>query len=1601
MAASMNSVMMKFFNLPPAMRMMLAVAGFGSLASIVYFLGGSFLRSKEGRIWILIIALIGLVLGVTIYLIIRSFRRKKSASLSGALESQGPTRGDIAEQEQIYREKFHNKMAELKANGLSVYRLPWFVLLGEPGCGKTASLIHSGLDFPLGKDEVPGFGGTRNYNWWFTNDAVILDTAGRIAFQEEGTTDRTEWEYFLKLLQKHRPRCPVNGLAVAIPADKLLRDTSEERAQKATVLRERLRQVHQVLRVRFPTFVLVTKMDLVGGFNEFFEEIRVDLQQRSQMFGWSRPGEFQEPYDPATFTQAFDDVYFRLRDWSMRYLQRKATEQELGLVVTFPESFRQIREPLNDYVSSIFQKSPLLEPPFFRGFYFTSAVQEGAPIFDVFARSRPGVTIPERAVKAVDSKAFFIHDFYERKVFAEQGLVFRSAKHVTLNRRMRRIVWAGTAAMLVLMLALFGFGYFGVADLVTKPQDDCEKAAEIVKEVRHEKVPIGKWKEHIPMAQKLREHYDSYNKAGAPLRAHSLYIFANIHVPRDRVGLIHARYTLDTLLSPILRETEQKLLSDPVNKAPDEYLAALRVYTRWYGEIVGSGERELLDEDQARERGGEVRALLNFVGGGTEDERAAALEEIVAALESLADENRYFALQVLNDQKRMDKEEATNLLVAVVEKLKDYQANALRLDNEDDKFLAYWLGLADKLRLLRERYGELLTLETDLRQLDTLNDASRRFRELAADARYLGETDSPTSGSIAEAYFELQQYLVNNPVPRIDKKIMRLGDQARLAAEQWNQGFASILEPLEEKAPNRLAPQNAVYARIDEARDQLEIIFEELQAELRQRLNVPPQAEPAVYYAETEKLIELDELTDKSPRFDRDPSIKLIDKPFGPKDQLKGYLSELASLLPEGDDQVDLSILRNWLELLKQSQSGTLAGPTLEAWLNNLSGLADTSPTDIKQYSGLNDRPFWRPLELLTLVNAVQDGLQLRTRGGLFNLMKAECQRVSEAPDLPGLAQLMPGYNQIDDSLPFEPLQTEVAEETPPTEEVAPVEAEPPPDDGVIGGRRRRAAPPPPEESATPEPRRRGPRQTVRPPLVKYHTLQFLHQTLMAHYEVSQALAKHGEPGKAVIKKLDLAADAYIRNYFLDWKGVYDNYLILLDKDTRAFLEQCRGGASDWSQFRQGLLDSRTQTTGGLSVRTESLVRECLLFEKIFTSDQGPNDAAYNRIADVRAALGPNQDLPTILKDITKEGLASGDRDPARAISTAFSDSWNKYLDQVERMGADPNATSYPSQQSLREGFASGIAWQSKLPRDFRLIAPLLDIAEYGEHLLRHHLDRKLVALFASHGRGYPVAGSVSDSAPMDPRDFLKLLWDVRDFNLKYGALYESLNTDVTNEYRQALLKCDKWAKFLYNKDLQSLDMSTQPPEPPPMPIVWWIADNLEKNSPASKYFRIETSLPVLSPDTLAPIAPVTNNARSASDNSIPQNSAASLSQPPEPHRHFWSLFPKGSGNYPPPRVRVFEKVQGASGKQELAATWNLPQSPWSLMLLVGVDERYKRGAKQWIIPVDLERSEDGKQIGFYIAIQFERELPLPISPLTAPGTPGGMNSANEYLTGP
>ena len=184
-------------------RLFLVFLGVLALSLVVWYAGPLFgfagrapLESETAR-FATVGTLFGLWLSGALLRLVRS--RWRNARMLDALAEAPPppSASELAAAEEL--ETLQRKMREavdtLKRRNLSgkggrrlVYELPWYLIIGPPGAGKTTLLANSGLDFPLeashGRHSVKGVGGTRNCDWWFTDDAVLVDTAGRLAIDE-------------------------------------------------------------------------------------------------------------------------------------------------------------------------------------------------------------------------------------------------------------------------------------------------------------------------------------------------------------------------------------------------------------------------------------------------------------------------------------------------------------------------------------------------------------------------------------------------------------------------------------------------------------------------------------------------------------------------------------------------------------------------------------------------------------------------------------------------------------------------------------------------------------------------------------------------------------------------------------------------------------------------------------------------------------------------------------------------------------------------------------------------------------------------------------------------------------------------------------------------------------------------------------------------------------------------------------------------------------------------------------------------------------------------------------------------------------------------
>ncbi|MBX3366320.1 MAG: hypothetical protein KF912_03275 [Phycisphaeraceae bacterium] len=363
------------------------------------------------------------------------------------------------------RKKFERGLDVFKEHGKDLYSMPWYILVGEPGSGKTEMIRRCNVGFPPGlQDTLQGTGGTVNMNWWFTNHAVILDTAGKLMFDEAPPGQTTVWKELLSLLRKGRPNCPVNGMLLVIPADTLIVDSEEQIQAKAGRIAEQLDGIQRVLGVRFPVFVVISKCDKINGFREFFDSIR-DPQLQHQMLGWSNPAELDTPFAPDAVDQHLQTVQMRLRRRRLGLLIDPVHTEDavngrridqVDAMYAFPDGIMQIAPRLRRYLETIFVAGTWsTKPLFLRGIYFNSALREGdaldadlAAMFNV-----PIDALPEGKVWEKE-KSYFIRDLLMSKVFREKGLVTRANNAKKLQRQRVGILLAASAAAVALSIGL-------------------------------------------------------------------------------------------------------------------------------------------------------------------------------------------------------------------------------------------------------------------------------------------------------------------------------------------------------------------------------------------------------------------------------------------------------------------------------------------------------------------------------------------------------------------------------------------------------------------------------------------------------------------------------------------------------------------------------------------------------------------------------------------------------------------------------------------------------------------------------------------------------------------------------------------------------------------------------------------------------------------------------------------------------------------------------------------------------------------------------------------------------------------------------------------
>ncbi|MBI9082858.1 MAG: hypothetical protein JEZ11_04625 [Desulfobacterales bacterium] len=439
---------------------------FAAFVAVVYWFRRVLVALATTHLTYLLIGIGILILLILVYLFFFFRSAKKKTAADAAVEeaeAPEPEPEEAISASEVAKAKLSSmRLRKIFSRALKVmrtnitgrdyrYRIPWVLMLGQSGSGKTSTLGQAGFKMPLGGPFGGRAGERDECKWWFLEKGAVIDASGDLVLGADGfsANDRL-WSAMLRLLQKYRPERPIDGVVLTIPCEELIGKGGQDgpdldqASRKADLLNKKLLHAQKVLGMRFPVYVLVTKCDQVTGFQSFCQNLPDD--KAGNMFGWSSPHSANAAYTGEWVPQAFQRIN---RDLFENQFEMFAEGKQLWdpeSLFLFPENLKALQAPLQIYLDRLFRQSVYHDSYLFRGLYFCG---------------ESGVD----QVRSAPAKAYFLKELFDKKIFPEFRLARPQAR--ALVSRNRAVIAAQVATLIIALV-----GGLGLWQAYGRLQDD-------------------------------------------------------------------------------------------------------------------------------------------------------------------------------------------------------------------------------------------------------------------------------------------------------------------------------------------------------------------------------------------------------------------------------------------------------------------------------------------------------------------------------------------------------------------------------------------------------------------------------------------------------------------------------------------------------------------------------------------------------------------------------------------------------------------------------------------------------------------------------------------------------------------------------------------------------------------------------------------------------------------------------------------------------------------------------------------------------------------------------------------------------------------------
>jgi type VI secretion system protein ImpL len=476
---------------------------------LVWFLGPRFGLTRSAIILVIAAVLVLWLLILAIQFLAGKARSSRSARVADSQYASGPAASE-SEEAAVLGERLDRAIRWLRNSKLAesghdvVYDLPWYLLAGARSSGKSTLIVQSGLSIPYTDPKKAAgklnFGPTADCDLWVANEALFIDPSGKF-FSED--REANFCLNMLRQIKQRRRQKPIDGIILLVDTARLFSIDDTAVRDQADKLRTFLDMTMQEFGMVIPIYILFNKSDLIEGFQEFFSHPGA---RENQLLGATFTREQYEAQHPEkAFQQEFEQICQAARAFgTSRLITESLRNREKTF--PFPKQLSLMKDRLTEFVGILFQHSQFREKPLFRGFYFTSGIQEERPL-DLVANllnSKVGLPGNTGSAGSPGTESFFIKTLLTRVILPDRNLAGLSAA-IRRRRLLKRIILAGAAGMILPIIILLGFW---------SAYRDNERLIDTAGHARQILIENGKNSENLLSAGELRRSLEELDCTG-------------------------------------------------------------------------------------------------------------------------------------------------------------------------------------------------------------------------------------------------------------------------------------------------------------------------------------------------------------------------------------------------------------------------------------------------------------------------------------------------------------------------------------------------------------------------------------------------------------------------------------------------------------------------------------------------------------------------------------------------------------------------------------------------------------------------------------------------------------------------------------------------------------------------------------------------------------------------------------------------------------------------------------------------------------------------------------------------------------------------------